>query len=585
MKRSLLICDGGHGGALRWSAEVLRLKRDGALMRLCAALALVLLALVLYGGQAQAVPPGHILEAFAAPCASPSDLAWDGTNLWVADWREAVLYRVSPEDGSTLGTLDAPGYKPQGLAWGDGYLYVSDGISHKIYQLDPATGEVQASYDTPGSSPRGLAFDGTSLWLADDADDQIYELIPHDGTILSYFKAPSANLTALTWDGRYLWAADRIKDELHMETREEGEVLGTLDSPAPYPNGLAFGDGKLWVADFETQMIYGLEVTDTDPYLVKDSRETVLSFRHIIRNDGPGIVTEAVINVAVPPDSLENQVLYDVAFDGGMPEFLTDRWGQRVASFLFTDVQPGQSVEASYEARGKVGHLRYFVRPEKVGSLKEIPKAISKEYLVDGTRYRMDDPVLKAAVKEAVGDEKRPYWIARKIFNWVIGKLEYQMVGGWDVPATLIKRGTGSCSEYAFLYIAMCRSAGLPARYEAGTAVRGDDASVDEAYHRWVEVYLPNYGWVPVDPSRGDKEWPSEQAEAIGNVSNRLFITTIGGGDSEYLSWNYNSFAFWKFMGRATVVEDEHMVWRRAKAEGEEPVLGSVSCKPGSGTP
>jgi sugar lactone lactonase YvrE len=558
---------------------------DGGLGR---ASALALLAAVIFAGlaisagAARAVPPGHVMTAFSAPCENPSDMAWDGESLWIADWRDAMLYRISPEDGSTLGVMDAPGYRPDGLAWGMGHLFVCDSVSRKVYKLDTSTGEVVASYETPGSSPAGLAFDGESLWLADSRDDQIYELIPDDGTILSYFKAPSANVTALAWDGEYLWASDRISDEIHMETRDGGMVIGTLDAPADFACGLAFGDGNLWVADFETQNIYGLEVMDTDPYLVKDWRETVLSFRHVIRNDGPGLVTEAVINVAVPRDSLENQVMSDLAFEGGMPDFVEDKWGQKVASFVFADVEPGESVEARYTAKARIGRLKYFVRPERVGPLKSIPREIAKKYLVNGTRYRLEDPVLKAAVAEAIGDETRPYWIARKAFNWVISKLEYQMVGGWDVPATLIKRGTGSCSEYAFLYIAMVRSAGLPARYEAGTALRGDDASVDEAYHRWVEVYLPNYGWVAVDPSRGDKEWPADQAEAIGNVSNRLFITTIDGGDSEYLSWNYNSLAFVKFMGRASVAEDAQIVWRRAKAEGEAPVLGSVSCRPES---
>ncbi len=557
-------------------------ERIGALAALAAA---AVLAIALGAGACLAVPPGHIVSSFPTPCENPSDLAWDGQSLWVADWRDGVLYRVSAEDGTTLGTVDAPGYRPEGLAWGMGYLFVSDASSNRIYKLDVDTGEVQASYETPGSSPKGLAFDGSSLWLGDDREDQLYELIPDDGTILSYFKAPSANITGLAWDGEYLWVSDRIRDELHMESRDGGIVIGTLDAPGAFASGMAFGDGVLWVADFEAQEIYALEVMETDPYLVKDWREIVLYFAHNIRNDGPGVVTEAKINVAVPPDSLENQRLYDIAFDGGMPELIDDRWGQGVAAFTFKNVQPGESVEASYTAAGKVGHLRYFVRPEKVGSLKSIPKEISKAYLVEGTRYILDDPVLKAAVEEAIGDEESPYWIARKAFNWVIDKLEYKMVGGWDVPATLIKRGTGSCSEYAFLYIAMCRSAGLPARYEAGTAMRGDDASVDEAYHRWVEVYLPNYGWVPVDPSRGDKEWPADQAESIGNVANRLFITTIGGGDSKYLSWNYNSIAFVKFSGRASIVEDANIVWRRAKAEGEEPVPGLVTGKPGICTP
>ncbi|MFB0515834.1 MAG: transglutaminase, partial [Candidatus Neomarinimicrobiota bacterium] len=60
-------------------------------------------------------------------------------------------------------------------------------------------------------------------------------------------------------------------------------------------------------------------------------------------------------------------------------------------------------------------------------------------------------------------------------------------------------------------------------------------------YHRWAEVYLPNYGWIPVDASRGDKPSPRDQATYIGQLSNRFLITTQGGGDSEYLGWYYNS--------------------------------------------
>ena len=44
----------------------------------------------------------------------------------------------------------------------------------------------------------------------------------------------------------------------------------------------------------------------------------------------------------------------------------------------------------------------------------------------------------------------------------------------------------------------MCRAAGLPARYVGAIMIRGDDASTDEVYHRWPEVYLPGYGVVLV---------------------------------------------------------------------------------------
>jgi len=172
---------------------------------------------------------------------------------------------------------------------------------------------------------------------------------------------------------------------------------------------------------------------------------------------------------------------------------------------------------------------------------------------------------VKSKAKEIVGGEENTYWIARRIFKWIIDHLEYERVGGWDVAPTLIKRGTGSCSEYAFLFIALCRASGLPARYQGGTAMRGDEASVDGVYHRWAEVYLPGYGWVPIDPSRGEGKYGADRIGAIGRLSNRLFVTTHGGGDSQYLGWDYNSSSRYTCQGRCELREEGFFIWRPAE--------------------
>jgi transglutaminase-like putative cysteine protease len=135
------------------------------------------------------------------------------------------------------------------------------------------------------------------------------------------------------------------------------------------------------------------------------------------------------------------------------------------------------------------------------------------------------------------------------------------MTGGWDIPEEVLKRGKGSCSEYTYVFVTLCRAAGLPARYVGSVVVRGDDASVDEAFHRWAEVYLPNYGWVPVDANRGDSPSPVEQARGFGEVSNRFLITTVGGGDSEFLGWSYNSYAAFKTTGHCRTEEDNFALW------------------------
>lgn len=120
----------------------------------------------------------------------------------------------------------------------------------------------------------------------------------------------------------------------------------------------------------------------------------------------------------------------------------------------------------------------------------------------------------------------------------------YELSGGWNTAPTVLTRGNGSCSEYSFVFISMCRSAGIPAKYVGSVVVRGDDASIDDVFHRWVEIYLPGYGWLPVDPSGGDKPSPRDQARCFGSLSNRFLITTDSGGNSKTLGWYYNTNEF-----------------------------------------
>ena len=97
--------------------------------------------------------------------------------------------------------------------------------------------------------------------------------------------------------------------------------------------------------------------------------------------------------------------------------------------------------------------------------------------------------------------------------------------------------------------------------------IRGEDASTDDVFHRWPEVYLPGYGWVPMDPSRGRAllAKPADQAASIGYRDARFLITTVGGGGSKYLDWDYNSNVRWQSKGPCQVDEERFGEWSPAK--------------------
>ncbi|MCK4303855.1 MAG: transglutaminase [Candidatus Eisenbacteria sp.] len=523
-----------------------------------------------------------ILRSLPLPTEAPGDLAWDGEALWVADWEAGQLFRIDPETGAVLRRLSAPCYRPRGLAWGEGRLYVVDDLEGLIYVLDPETEVTITAYRAPNHTGLGLAWDGDALWLADDGKDSIQRLIPGDGTALTYYPSPHREPGGMAFDGTYLWVAQRRQDRIYMLDPESGMVITSFDSPGPYPCGIAPApEGRLWVADFEEGLAYLCAPREASTYQTSDWRETEIRMTYRIENHGPGTLLNAQVHFAVPESESENQVLLaPPTFTPEQPVLTCDRWAQGIASFRRNTVAPGERFEVGYSVRARIAAVNYIIFPERVGRLSEIPQDIREAYTADGERFQVSSKLIQDTAAQIVKDEENPYWIARKIYNWVIDTLEYERVGGWDVPETLIKRGTGSCSEYAFLFIGLCRAAALPARYEAGTSLRGDDASVDLVHHRWAEVYLPGYGWIPMDPSGGDRSTPGGQADAIGRLPNRYFITTHNGGGSKALSWTYNVHATYSMRGRCAVTEDEWVIWRRAKEEGEAIIPSGARVKP-----
>ncbi len=513
--------------------------------------------------------PGEVISSFSVPGDCPSGLAWGQGCLWLSDWKQARIYQIEPVSGEVLQSLPSPGPSPQGLAWGKDRLFVADSQTRQIYVLNPQTGTVENAYYAPGHSPKGLAWGDSYLWVVDDRQDLICKLTPEDGTLTGYFKAPAGQSRGLCFDGKYLWVSDRNKDEIYMVSPQDGTVVVTLFAPGQSTWGLAWDGKHLWNVDFQTGRICQLKTEDNEKYSVTDWREATIELVHYLRNSGPGTLKDIKISLAVPPEKLENQqLLGPVEFAPQPDRFALDRWDQEVALYRFPKLLPAETVTVGYKVKMRIGNLHYYVFPEKVGSLGQIPEEIRKKYLADGSRYLIRDVSIQEAARKAVDGETNPYWMARRVHDFVLQKVRFKGEGGWDTAPVVLKRGSGSCSESAFLFIALCRASELPARFEAGSLIRGDWASVDQDNHRWAEVYLPNYGWIPFDPSVGSGRSPADVAQAMGNtkVTGRphpgLFVTTHGGGDSEYLGWNYNSYATYTFSGTCDVDEDRYFIWR-----------------------
>jgi len=324
-----------------------------------------------------------------------------------------------------------------------------------------------------------------------------------------------------------------------------GEVILVLKSPAPYPRGLAWDGKHLWNVDYQTDSLYQIIAMDDERFHLEDVRKARITYTHEVKVYGKGKLQDLNVYIAIPED-LPQQKILSKTFSPDKYRIVKDRWNQTFAHFHYKNIRSEATIRSIMTVEAEISTIHYFIFPDRCGTLADIPKDIKKLFTADGSKYMINDPYIQNLAKKIVGDETNTYWIARKIFDYVRNAIEYKLEGGWNVAPVVLKRGTGSCSEYSFSFIALCRAAGLPARYVGSVVVRGDDACLDDVYHRWVEVYLPNYGWIPVDPSRGDKQRPRDRAMSIGHLRNLFLITTQGGGDSEYLGWYYNSYETYK---------------------------------------
>jgi PKD repeat protein len=196
---------------------------------------------------------------------SPAALTWGDGAFWVADAQEPKVYKIDPQNGQVLVTIDVEQINPEiifidGVAWADGRLWIIDGGEGKLYQLDLGAQKVVRSLSAPGPQPTGIAWDGSALWVADAEDLKLYKINPVTGKLIDKITAPGAFPQDLAWDGQYLWNQDPAEQKIFKLDPRDGTVLAELEVPSADAVGIAWDGQSLWIADGAEQRLLQLEI-------------------------------------------------------------------------------------------------------------------------------------------------------------------------------------------------------------------------------------------------------------------------------------------------------------------------------------
>ncbi|NPV93535.1 MAG: transglutaminase domain-containing protein [Firmicutes bacterium] len=155
------------------------------------------------------------------------------------------------------------------------------------------------------------------------------------------------------------------------------------------------------------------------------------------------------------------------------------------------------TIDLEYQVQTR--EINKKIDPQWVGSYDPASELFQR-YTRSEAHLEQSDPMKKTA-SDIVGDEKNPALKARLIYNWIgeniiLQNVSYPLVTGASASHYALEKHRGDGLLMAYLFTDLCRCQGIPARVVAGyRLVPGSEAPIG-----WAEFYLPNYGWIPVDP-------------------------------------------------------------------------------------
>jgi transglutaminase-like putative cysteine protease len=189
---------------------------------------------------------------------------------------------------------------------------------------------------------------------------------------------------------------------------------------------------------------------------------------------------------------------------------------------------------------------RPSIDPAQAGGKDNIPQDLVVEYCIETETFTWNEEIEALAARLA-GEQNTVLETVTSMIEWMIGNLTY---GNNEVPqypnSTLAYR-RGDCDDQAILLISLLRSQGIPAILQLGivfseaidserTSWGGHLTSQQKGvgWHGWTMIYIPPWGWLPVDLTLSASRNPLELIEEAPEYD-YFVVTALNVSKQQYI--------------------------------------------------
>jgi transglutaminase-like putative cysteine protease len=217
------------------------------------------------------------------------------------------------------------------------------------------------------------------------------------------------------------------------------------------------------------------------------------------------------IVLALPQTIQNKQKIYNINLSPE-PARIFEKNENKYAEYNFTNPDSKISIDITIEAEIYRYDLTAAIAKPRPANTSDYEL---KDFLRQEKYIEKDDPAIKKAAQNITGDTDID--TVKGIYNYVLDNMKYKIVSLKSLGAvTALLNGEGKCTEYADLFVTICRAKKIPARVVTGYAMGFYSSPIR---HNWAEVYFKDYGWVPFELSGSDA--PNM------NIRNRFFSNLI----------------------------------------------------------
>jgi transglutaminase-like putative cysteine protease len=252
--------------------------------------------------------------------------------------------------------------------------------------------------------------------------------------------------------------------------------------------------------------------------------------------------TNRIEFITVIPDNYNlRQDVKEIRFSTEPSEIYTSNY-TKYAKFLFNE----QANDFTLDLNIDMEIFDYDLQAAIVSSAKTDALPLSSQDYIKYTSGEKnidtgDPSIVSAAEKFNETDQLK---LARQIYDFVLESLYYQGYNPGDCGAAgaLAKSG-GDCTEYADLFVTLCRVKGIPARVVEGYTA---DAAPSEMPmgHNWSEAYIEGIGWVPYDCIFDDNNGESAET-TFYNLKDVYIYNSFVRNDPELLGYHYFAYYYY----------------------------------------